>query len=100
MIMIQDIPFAIYINDLNDTNEYKTDNSLNSLPLSVQIVPHNPEIIIENAIIVKRRCKIFNSYDPCYIYTNKITFICQTIIFFLFAIPFIAAIVSFLIPVN
>jgi hypothetical protein len=84
MIMIQEIPFAIYIND--------TDVSSNSLPSSVEIIPHKPIIIIEHAI-VKRSCYRFWVI-------NKFAYICNMFIIFIFMISIIIAMICVLFPLN
>jgi len=83
--MIQEVPLAIYIDDTD------TDVS-NSLPSSVEIVPHKPIIIIEHAIIVNRSCYRF--------WVNKLAYICNMFIIFIFMISIIIVMICVLFPLN
>jgi hypothetical protein len=79
--MIQEVPIAIYIKD---------DNSLNSLPVSVEVVPHKAIIVIDNAVIIRRPNGII----------NKFSFICKRCVIFIFIITIMISIICVIASVN
>ena len=80
--MIHEVPTAIYIND-----EETIDISLNSLPLSVEITPHNASVIVINDI---RR----NTSNVDYV--NTIAYKCKAFIFMMFSFSILASLMTFL----
>ena len=66
--MIQEVPFAIYIKDDNDI-------SLNSLPSSIEIIPHEASIVMDEAIIVNRIYCVNRLWV-----INKLAYICNKFI--------------------
>lgn len=88
--MIQEVPFAIYIKDI-DTK----DISLNSLPSSIEIVPHSAIVVMDEAIIVNRRCYLNRLW-----FTNKMAYICNKFILLIFMILCMIIFMSLLFPPN
>lgn len=88
--MIQEIPFAIYIKDIKDK-----DVSLNSLPSSIEIVPHEAIVVMDEAIIVNRRYHVNRLWI-----TNKMAYICNKFILLIFMISCMIIFMSLIFPTN
>jgi len=86
--MIQEVPFAIYIKD-------KDDISLNSLPSSIEIVPHQAIIVMDEAIIVNRRCYLNRLWV-----TNKLAYIFNKFILIVFMISCMIIFMCLIFPLN
>ena len=78
--MIQEVPFAIYID---------SDISLNSLPSSVEIVQHEAVIIME---------AVNRSYYRSII--KQFAYVCNKCVLLIFMITFMIAIICVLFPLN
>ena len=91
--MIQEIPFAIYIKDIKDIDT--KDISLNSLPSSIEIVPHQAIIVMDEAIIVNKRCYLTRLWV-----INKMVYVCNKFIILLFMISCIIIFMSLLFRTN
>lgn len=90
--MIQEVPFAIYIKDIKDI---KDDISLNSLPSSIEIVPHQAIVVMDEAIIVNRRYHLNRLWV-----INKMVYVCNKFILLLFMISCIIIFMSLIFPTN
>ena len=86
--MIQEVPFAIYIKD-------KDDISLNSLPSSIEIVPHQAIIVMDEAIIVNRRYHVNRLWI-----INKMAYICNKFVLLIFMISCMMIFISLIFPTN
>jgi hypothetical protein len=86
--MIQEVPFAIYIKDDKDI-------SLNSLPSSIEIIPHEASIVMDEAIIVNRIYCVNRLWV-----INKLAYICNKFILVLFMISCMMIFMSLLFTPN
>jgi len=85
--MIQEVPFAIYIKE-DITNK-------ETLPSSIEIVPHQAIVVMDEATIVNRRYHLNRLWVA-----NKMAYICNKFILLMFMISCMIIFMSLIFPTN